>query len=120
MIVPLGKITVTTPGTTIAVDSLLPAAPLKAPSASIHAILFQAVTGNVGKIYVGRQDLDKTTLDGVMAVIPAPALNASNIPIMLPTFSIALTISPNGLSTQEFWIDADNGGESVLVTVLQA
>lgn len=110
MIQALGMIPVPAPGTPVAIDTALPN-PDK--SMSIHGALFEQIPGQTGKIYIGRKSMDKSSLVGVYAILAIPTTN------FLPTFSVALTIAPNGLSTIEFWVDADVAGEGVLVTILQ-
>lgn len=106
-----GKVTVTTSGTPVAA---LPAAILpNFKDQAIHGIMVQQITGNTGKIYIGRQGMNISTLAGVYAVLPTPTAG------FLPTFSAAVTIAPNALGSVEFWIDADINGEGALVTFLQ-
>jgi hypothetical protein len=110
MIDSLGKVTVTTPGTLVRA-TLNRSDPAKA--LPCHGILFEALPTNVGRVYVGRSGLNRTTLAGVFAMLPVPTTN------VLPTFSTALTLAPNGLAAHDFYIDADNAGDGVLICFLQ-
>ena len=110
MIAALGPIVVPSGGTPVAIATALDN-PDK--QQSIHGIMLQTLPDNTGKIYIGRADMHRTTLVGVYAILPIPTVN------FLPTFSAALTIAPNGLSTREFYLDVDVDGEGVLVTYLQ-
>jgi hypothetical protein len=108
MIQPLGKIAPTSAGTPVSVQASFP----QQKPQSIHGIMFEAAPGNTGKVYIGWQTLDRSTFAGVMAILAVPTTN------FLPTFSAAVTIAPNGLNVNEFWIDADNSNEGAIVTLL--
>ena len=108
MIIPLGKIAVPVPGTPVSLTAAMPGGRVT----PFHAILFEADPDNTGRLYVGRQAMDRTTRVGVMAVIAIPTVN------FFPTFSVAVTILLNGFSSDEFWIDADIAGEGPIVTCL--
>jgi hypothetical protein len=110
MIDSLGKITVATPGTLVraTVNRPDPNKPLPC-----HGILFEALPTNVGRVYVGRSGLVRATLVGTYAILPIPTAN------VFPTFSTALTLAPNGLAAQDFYIDADTAGDGVLACFLQ-
>lgn len=109
MIQALGKVTVTTPGTPVAltINQTRPVARL-----AVHALLVQALSTNIGKLYLGTAALNKSTLAGVYAVLAIPTVN------LIPTFSAALTLAPAGIQIQDMYLDADTAGEGVLVTVL--
>lgn len=110
-----GKTTVVTPG--IPVQVSVPAAvagPANPGLSSVHAILIQALPTNLGKAYVGTAGLDKSALTKCLVVLPIPTIN------LLPTFSISLTAAANALSLLDLWIDADNAGEGVLISVVVA
>ena len=80
----------------------------------VHGVLIQALPSNTGKVYIGKQTLNKTTFADVYAILPAASAGA------LPSFSAAITCSPNGVNVNDFWIDVETGGDGVLVTVLVA
>lgn len=102
-------LTVPVPGTLVRVTSLRPN---PAAHVGVHGIMFQARPANVGRVYIGRATMNRGALTDTYAVIPVPTLN------FLPTFSIALTIAPNALPLEDFYVDADNVGDGVLVTFL--
>lgn len=109
MIAPLGPLTVPSPGTPVSVATLLPAGKFQ----PLHAVLFQALPGNTGKVYIGNRTLNSSTFVGCMAILAIPTTN------QLPTFSAALTNAPNALDQlQTFFIDADNADDGVLVTYM--
>lgn len=114
MIQALGKIVVVTPGTPVAVTSLLPPEgnPAQVQYTRCHGILVQALPTNGGNIYIGDSELDAATLAHCFAILGVPTAN------FLPTFSAALTITPNGLMASDFYLDADVNGEGALVTIL--
>lgn len=81
---------------------------------SIHGVMFQALPTNTGLIYVGAaEEIVRATFAQVRAILGIPTDN------FIPTFSAALTIAPNGLALEQFWIDADVSTDGVLVTYLQ-
>jgi len=113
MIQAIGPIIVAAAGTPVSVFAALPSDEWKTGRTfPLHGILFQALQTNVGRVYIGNAAMDKTTLVGVYAVLPIPTDN------LLPTFSAALTWSPNALRLEDFYVDADDAGEGCLVTVL--
>ncbi len=107
-----GKVAVTTPGTPVN----LPVPTSVAGSlgaqgfTTVHAFVVQALAGNTGKVYIGLAGMVKSTLVGVLVVLPVPTAN------LIPTFSVSLTEAANALSLSDIWIDADNGGEGVTVS----
>lgn len=107
MIGTLGAITVPSAGTPVRIWN--------GEHKGIHAILFQALGGNTGKVYIGNRGLNKTTLVGCYGVITIPQ---SGQP--LPHWSAAYTPAPNGLDALEnFTVDADQNNDGVLVTFIQ-
>lgn len=110
MIQPIGKLVVATPGTLIGATSTLQHPTKVFP---IHGVMFQALPTNVGLVYIGRASMNRSTLEDVFAILPIPTSN------VLPTFSVALTISPNGLVLNEFYIDADEASDGALCSILQ-
>ena len=109
MIQAIGKLTVATPGTPVraTVNNANPAETVR-----IHGFLFQAPRSNVGIVYIGKEDMDRTTLVGVLGMLAIPTDNS------LPSFSAALTISPNGLMQEELYVDADEAGDGAILTIL--
>lgn len=79
---------------------------------AVHAILFQALPENTGRVYIGTSELNRVTKAGVLGTLAVPTANS------LPTFSMALTISPNAIHAHDLWIDADSNTDGVTVAVL--
>ncbi len=108
----LGKLTVPTSGTPVQVPA--PVLPGQGPTlpalSTVHALVIEVLSTNTGKIYVGIAGLNKSTLAGVLMVLPVPTAN------LLPTFSISLTAAANALSLTDLVVDADNSGEGVLIS----
>ncbi len=77
-----------------------------------HGIMFEVLPTNVGRVYIGAPTMDRTTFTDLFAILAIPTDN------FLPTFSTALTIAPNALCVNDFWVDADEGGDGVIVTFL--
>ena len=99
----LGKITVTTAGTPVQINST---------NIPCQAISIQALSSNAGKVYVGLSGMSKTTLIGNLAVLAVPS------GAIIPSFSASVD-SANGLNVSQYWIDVDNSGEGVLVAYSQ-
>lgn len=101
----LGKITVASAGTIVrtTVNQSNPAAVL-----GCQSISFQALSTNTGKIYVGLSSLVKATLVGGLSVLAAPTVN------LFPAYVVS-SLSVAGLNAADFWLDADNNGEGVLI-----
>lgn len=78
---------------------------------TVHAIQFQAVPSNTGKIYFGNQAMVKATYAGCGMVLVIPTTG------FIPSWGITQETSPNGVDLSEIWIDADLSGDGVLVTV---
>lgn len=115
MIKDAGPLTVAVPGTPVQAASLLnavlPLVPANTPQ-PCHAVMFQALPGNTGKIYIGRQTLNRSTGAGVFGFLAIPTTSH------IPSFSTAITIAPNALNLNDYWIDADVANDGVIVTVL--
>lgn len=116
MIDALGKITVTTPGTPVraTINRTDPAKVIPA-----HGVMFEVWPTNTGLCYVGRVGMNKATGEGVYAILGAPSKNTNDVVSFLPTFSAALTLSPNGMQAADFYVDADQAGDGVIATYLQ-
>lgn len=115
--IPLGRVNVAAAGTP-ARATANQSDPTKRIAA--HGIMFEVWPTNVGLTYVGTEGMNKTTGFNVLAVLPLPSLDSNGDPVFLPTFSLALTIAPNGLNPADFYIDADDNNAGLLVSVLQA
>lgn len=107
-----GPITVPTPGTNVWAAGGIANASLSTP-AICHGVMFQALPGNTGKVYVGASDMVAGSNTGVFAFIAIPTVNH------IPAFSTALTIAPNALNVGDFYVDADVPGDGVIVTYLR-
>jgi hypothetical protein len=105
----LGKLTVLTPG----FPKRVVAPPAMNPP-SCHAVIIEALKGNTGCVYIGLEGLNRTTLEQVLIVLPIPTAN------LIPTFSIALTVAGNAVNLGNLFVDADVGGEGVLISALVA
>ena len=106
---PTGKVTVAVPGTPVRVTA---ANANPVIHAACHGIMFQTLPTNTGKIYIGRANMNKAAFTGLFAMLVAPSAS------QLPNFSAAITQAPNALGVEEFYVDADNAGEGVIVTIL--
>jgi len=113
---PLGKLIVATPGTPIRLTSALSQSP-KAPAGNADIMedlwcdklqlkTLQTSSGahsaNSGLIYIGRQDMNKTTLAGVYMILE---------PGESQWFSS--TAGGNILRVGDYWVDADNANNWV-------
>lgn len=115
MVVIPGKITVPVAGTPVqlyaailALDPTNPAYRFKA----FHAVLFQAMDSNSGKIYIGSSAMVKATLVGVAQVLVVPSAS------YIPSFGMANQLSPEGVDLTALYLDAAVSGEGVLVSLL--
>ena len=108
----LARVTVATPGTPIqiTVNETVPDAHVGA-----HSILFERDDPNdTGIIYIGRSvNMVRATLVDVIALLPVPSTG------VLPSITITLTTGHNALDARDFFIDADVGGDSILVSYLE-
>lgn len=111
-----GPISVVTPGTLIRASSVVTTDAHGIVNSvtrfKCHAALFQAKHGNVGIVYIGLATMVRSTLAGCAAQLAIPTANS------IPSFSVALTLSPDGVDLSDLWIDADSAGDGVLVTLL--
>ncbi len=75
-----------------------------------HSILFERDDPNdTGLIYIGvSPTMNRTTLVDVIAILPAPSTGA------LPSINITLDPGHNALDAKDYWIDADEAGDSIL------
>lgn len=107
-----GYVTVPTAGTPVRASDNQPQAEAFCPS---HALLFQQVSGNTGKIYIlDRANPNMTTGMGILAVLAIPTTN------FLPSASATITYAPQGFNLAEYWIDVDVSGEKCLVSIIRA
>jgi len=105
-----GKILVPTPGIPVNLYGQLD--PTAFRFKSYHAILLQALYTNTGRIYIGAQAMNKTTLAACAAVLAVPSAGS------IPSFGVANTVAPAAVDLSALWIDADVASEGVLCTLL--
>lgn len=109
---PLGKVTVPAAGTPVRATVNQPDPNLRFPCQSM---LFQQVAGNTGKIYIcSSVTANKTTLEGVLAVLAIPTTN------VLPSASATVPSAPAALNAGDFYVDVDVNGEACLVSAIRA
>lgn len=103
----LGKVAVVSPGTPVqaTINNSSPSARVAA-----YSIMFQALPGNSGKVYVGLSGLNKSTLTQCVAIIAVPTTNS------IPAFTVTLTYAPGGLNVTDFYVDADNAQDGALIS----
>ena len=112
MLITIGKFTVT-PGVPVRLTSQLTSQP-PSEKFACHGVLVQALFSNTGKIYVGDRTLNKATMTGVHGTLAIPTVNT------IPSFTAALTASPNAVNLSDLYIDGDVLGEGATVSVLIA
>ena len=105
----LGTTTIAVPGTPQRLSI-----PASVSPTNVHALLLQVLSSNVGKVYIGTAGLNKSTLAAVLAVLPAPSGS------VLPVFTTAMAQAANALPLGSLWVDADNGGDGILGSVIVA
>lgn len=79
-----------------------------------HALVIEALSTNVGKVYIGRVGFTKVTGPGQVVVLPVPTTN------LLATFSVSIAGAANGLNLGSLYVDADNAGDGVNVGIMVA
>ncbi len=111
MILDLGRVTVAVPGTPVqaTVNQSVPAT--RVPT---QAIMFQVIPANAGVVYIGRKGMVKGA-SGEYALLPKPS-SATTGPFTSVTFSIPL--APAGLNAADFYVDADNANDGVIVSLV--
>ncbi len=102
---PFGPVTVSTPGTPVAICSKLYAMGLAVPGdiVEVNKISVIAMPANTGKVYVGVPGMNKTTLAGVLYVFASG--NAA--------WEITNNVGGDTYRFDKFLIDADVAGEGV-------
>lgn len=81
-----------------------------------QGLLFQALPGNVGTIYVGTASMNTTTGVGVLGVIPAPTDPTTG---PFPSFSPGIPVIPAALNAADFYINGANADDGVVVSIVQ-
>lgn len=103
---PLGRVSVATPGTPVALAA--------DHSATAAKIFFQAIPGLTGKTYIGKAGMNKTTLAGVARILcPNSGGGFSE------NFWIETNDGADSLRLSDYSVDADVAGEGLLVTSWQ-
>jgi hypothetical protein len=99
----LGRVNVASPGTPVrlSADSEL----------RISKLFVQVIPGLTGKGYVGTEDLDKSTLDGVVRVLWPNASGGFS-----DQFAIESADGLNSMHLAEYTIDMDVADEGLLVS----
>jgi hypothetical protein len=112
----LGKVTVAAAGTPV-IATTNETDPTK--RFACQTVFFQQLESNTGKLYIcDRATANKTTLVGVLAVIPAPTVTGQ-VATVLPWAQVSVPSAPAALNAAEFWIDADVSSESALVSAVR-
>ena len=107
----LGRITVAVSGTPVSMASGIPS-----NSLPCQTVFIQQVRGNTGQIYLLDGPVgDKQTK--VLLTLPAPTV-ISGVTTYLPPASVTVPNERNMLNVNQFWLDADNSGESVQASVV--
>jgi hypothetical protein len=109
MLVSLGKVDVAAPGTP---ERLTKNRTDPTEEFPVHAVLAQVLPGNKGNVYIGVAGMDRTSLAGVVAILPIPTVN------LLATFSASISYAVAGLQADEIWVDADQSGDGVVAGVV--
>lgn len=79
-----------------------------------HGVMIQVLPDNVGRVYVGKEGMNKTAFTKVLAFLAVPTKNS------IPSFQAALTLAPGAIQLRDLWIDADSVNDGVIVSVLIA
>ena len=111
MLTAIGPLTPSAPGTPVRFTSTQ-ANPSE--KFACHGVLAQAMPANTGKVYIGLSTMNKSTLANVVAVLAIPTDNT------IPSFTAALTLSPNAVNLSDLYLDADVASNGAIVSVLIA
>jgi hypothetical protein len=99
----LGRVNVTTPGAPVPLST--------DPEKKVSKIFAQVIPGLTGKGYIGKSNLTRATLSGVMRVLwPNTTGGFSD------AFAVQSTNGTNSLVLSEYFVDMDVAGEGLLVT----
>lgn len=99
----MGRVSVATPGTAVALSTL--------PVQEVSKVFFQVIPGLTGKAYVGKKGLNRTTLAGVIRVLWPNASGG-----LSDSFFLETDDNTNTLNLSEYYIDMDVAGEGLLVS----
>lgn len=111
MLIPVSSIAVPIPGTLVRVTT---GQENPQEKFACHGALIQAFWSNTGRVYIGRSTMNKATKTDIIAVLAIPTDNT------IPSFTAALTLSPNAINLSDLYLDVDVAGEGAIVSVLIA
>ena len=99
----LGRVNVTTPGTPVPLST--------DPEQKVSKIFVQVIPGLTGKGYIGKSNMSRTTLNGVIRVLwPNTAGGFSD------AFALQSTNGSNSLVLSEYFVDMDVAAEGLLIS----
>lgn len=110
MYIAAGELNVASPGTKVAVSSLPKLIENDIPIKRVHGILFQAKRLNSGWVGVYQRNEGGSYTPVNILGVPTTTI--------LPSFSMALTWSPNAIQITDLYLDAEVATNGALVTVL--
>jgi hypothetical protein len=99
----LGRVNVTTPGTAVALSTN--------PTQKVAKIFAQVVPGLTGKGYLGKSNLNRTTLAGVIRILWPNASGGFSDSIQIESSD-----GENSLVLSEYFVDMDVATEGLLVS----
>ena len=99
----LGRVNVTTPGTPVPLST--------DPEQKVSKIYFQVIPGLTGKGYIGKSNMSRTTLNGVIRVLWPNASGGFS-----DSFAVQSTNGANSLVLSEYFVDMDVAGEGLLIS----
>ncbi len=110
MIQSFSKVTVTSAGTPkqCSVNT-----PTPGPFTTCNGILIQAWPTNVGAIYIGLSTMNKSTGKDLVGILATPTAN------FIPSFSATIPYATS-IDVSQFWVDADNSGDGVIISSVAA
>lgn len=79
-----------------------------------NSVFVQQLAANTGFLYIGRSDMNVSTLDGVFGVVPPPQTGS------LPFWSSAVVMAPAGIVLSELYLMTSVAGEGALVSYVEA
>lgn len=80
----------------------------------VEKITFLVDPNNAGKMYLGRKSFDKTTRAGLIMIFPAGAA------LSVYTWDLVIPGGRNDLNPQDYYLDADNANDQLIVTAYMA
>lgn len=95
----LGKVSVSAAGTPVQLTSTV---------TEVNSLIVQALPANSGYVYVGLEDLDNSTLDGVLFILEGGQVWSSG------------SLGLNDIDPSKLYIDCESGNtDSVIVSVMK-